>query len=61
MTMYEHPEIGWAERTGYPSWNHPEEIYCQCCGDVIDEDVYEDETYDTLCEFCLKQRHRKEW
>lgn len=23
--MLEHPEIGWAERTGYPSWMQEEE------------------------------------
>ena len=23
--MLEHPEIGWIERTGYPSWAQPKE------------------------------------
>ena len=23
--MLEHPEIGWIERTGYPSWAQPDE------------------------------------
>lgn len=33
--MLEHPEIGWIERTGYPSWMQER-----------DEDGYEDESTD---------------
>ena len=25
--MFEHPEIGWIERTGYPSWMQGNEEY----------------------------------
>lgn len=35
--MLEHPEIGWIERTGYPSWMQ-ESCDCDC------EDSYYDET-----------------
>lgn len=58
--MLEHPEITWAERTGYPSFNQPMAIYCCECGnDITDEDIYEDEEYASLCENCLKRLHRK--
>lgn len=35
MPMLEHPEIGWIERTGYPSWLQER--------DDADEDGREDE------------------
>ena len=36
-TMLEHPEIGWIERTGYPSWmQEPEE-------EEDDEDLLDEE------------------
>jgi hypothetical protein len=56
----EHPEITWAERTGYPSWNQPKEVYCDRCGDIIDDESYEDEHYDCLCLDCLMKTHLKE-
>ena len=36
--MEEHPEIGWIERTGYPSWMQEE--------DMDDWDDYEDIAYE---------------
>lgn len=36
--MEEHPEIGWIERTGYPSWMQEE--------DLDDYDDYEDRAYE---------------
>ena len=36
-TMIEHPEIGWIERTGYPSWMQEEEE------SELDEDAIYDE------------------
>ena len=36
MLALEHPEIGWIERTGYPSWMQDED-------DDEDEEVSEDE------------------
>lgn len=53
----EHPEIGWAERTGYPSYNQPNEIRCERCGDVLEDEFYEDEEYDLLCLDCLRTLH----
>ena len=57
----EHPEITWALRTGYPSWNQPKEVFCDWCGnDIYDEEVYEDEEYECLCESCLLKLHKKD-
>lgn len=40
-TMLEHPEIGWIERTGYPSWL--QETECEEEDDFEEpETVYED-------------------
>ena len=36
MLQLEHPEIGWIERTGYPSWMQPRD----------DEDDDEDSEYE---------------
>ena len=62
MLDIQHPEITWAERTGYPSWNQPNEVRCERCKDYIyDYEVYEDESYDCLCMDCLLELHlRKE-
>ena len=58
----DHPEIAMAMATGYPSWNQPEEHYCEGCGVSLDgEAEYEDETHDYLCEDCLKSLHKKWW
>lgn len=56
----QHPEITWAERTGYPSWNQPVDIVCDNCGDVIDDEVYTDEYHENLCLDCLLKLHLKE-
>lgn len=37
----EHPEIGWAERTGYPSWMQGDEDECE-----FDEDAAYEERRD---------------
>ena len=58
--MLQHPEITWAEKTGYPSYNQPREIYCDRCGDIIDDESYEDEHYDCICLDCLMKTHLKE-
>ena len=60
MNIPDHPEITWAERTGYPSWNQPSEIRCDNCGDIIDGEVYEDEYNESLCLDCLLKLHLKE-
>lgn len=52
----DHPEIAMAMRTGYPSWNQPEdkEIYCEECGkEITDSDIYYDEYHQHLCKDCL--------
>ena len=56
----QHPEITWAERTGYPSWNQPQEIRCEACGEFIEDEVYEDELYEHLCLDCLLKFHLKD-
>lgn len=56
----DHPDIDMAIKTGYPSWNQPEEINCDYCGDAIDCEVYEDENHETLCLYCLLRLHLKE-
>lgn len=56
----QHPEIEWAHRTGYPSWNQPKIYVCEKCGDEVEPDeCYEDENYERLCEHCLLKLHRK--
>lgn len=58
----EHPEIGWMERTGYPSFAQPEIIRCEVCEEEIDEDdVYEDTLHECICGECLLRTHRKGW
>ena len=59
MLDIQHPEITWAERTGYPSWNQPVEIQCDECGDFIEDEVYEDELHEYLCIDCLLKLHLK--
>ena len=58
--MLQHPEITWAERTGYPSWNQPEDVRCDYCGDIIEDEIYESECYEFLCLDCLLKLHLKE-
>ena len=38
----EHPEIGWAGRTGYPSWMQEE---TEVLNDEDDEDFFDDDDY----------------
>lgn len=60
MEHIEHPEIGWAMNTGYPSWNQPKDdsIYCEECGkDITNKDVYCDEYHKHLCKDCLLYFH----
>lgn len=62
MVQIQHPEIDWIERTGYPSYNQPKEIYCGECGkDITDSEVYCDETYDHLCKRCLLWLHKADY
>lgn len=42
--MLEHPEIGWIERTGYPSWMQ-ENLDCDCDEDD-DRKIYEEDEDD---------------
>lgn len=60
ITMIQHPEISWAEATGYPSWNQPREIRCDHCGTVIEDEIYEDEYNEFLCLDCILKLHFKE-
>lgn len=60
----DHPEIISAHRTGYPSWNQPNEDYHEYCGECgreikEDEDSYECRTHRILCEDCLKMLHKR--
>jgi hypothetical protein len=56
----DHPDIQSIERTGYPQDNQPVPIYCGECGCELQDDVYEDNYYDYLCERCLLRLHKKE-
>ena len=42
MRDLEHPEIGWIERTGYPSWMQD----CDDDDDDDDDEDWEDEDYE---------------
>ena len=41
--MLEHPEIGWIERTGYPSWMQPKDRDCEEDWDYEDDDFWEED------------------
>lgn len=56
----DHPDIAMTMRTGYPSWKQPIDIVCDNCGEVIEDEVYQDEYHDTLCLDCLLKLHLKE-
>lgn len=57
-----HPEIDWAERTGYPSYNQDYPVLCDECGcDLTDEVIYEDDAHSNLCKTCLLMLHTKDW
>lgn len=63
MTLPDHVEVQWAERTGYPSWKQPSKNrnYCCHCGeDITDDDQYEDQYYIMLCKECLLDLHKKD-
>lgn len=58
----DHPEIHMALLTGYPSWMQEEDEACVCeeCGAILEDDeVYEDEYHECLCEACLLEMHEK--
>lgn len=60
--MEEHPDITYANATGYPRGEEPEYYFCQRCNDeLLDDEVYEDESYDCICADCLKVLHKKRW
>ena len=60
IDLREHPDIEWAHRTGYPSWNQPKSHYCEECGECLDDmDEYEDADHEFLCEDCLLSLHKK--
>lgn len=40
--MLEHPEIGWAERTGYPSWMQEVDLDGEEDDEPDDEEVFDD-------------------
>ena len=62
MNNIQHPEISWAERTGYPSYKQPKSHYCEECGKCLDDEMaYEDASHDYLCEDCLLTLHEKSW
>lgn len=59
MRDLEHPEITWALKTGYPSWNQPNEHKCEECGcELYSDEMYKDEYHDCICEECLLILHR---
>ena len=55
----EHPEIGWIERTGLPSWmqevGEMEVLY-----DEDDEDSYDDGECDDYCDYLYEERRDRE-
>lgn len=58
----DHPEIQWAESTGYPSWQQEPKWTCEECGIALESDnAYEDEDHELLCEKCLLTLHKKVW
>lgn len=55
----DHPDIAETMRTGYPS-HMQGKLECDRCGDEISPDeAYEDDNYETLCKWCLCDRHKK--
>lgn len=48
--MLEHPEIGWIERTGYPSWMQETEILNDEDDEVCENEIWGDECEDTFYE-----------
>lgn len=48
--MLEHPEIGWMERTGYPSWAQETEVLNDEDGEEYEDEIYGDECEDSFFE-----------
>lgn len=64
----EHPEIGWIERTGYPSWMQEDEVLndeddedydSEFWGDDC-EDRYDDDECDDYCDYLYEERRDRE-
>lgn len=67
----EHPEIGWIERTGYPSWMQ-EDGKMEVLNDEDDEDYdsefwgddcedrYDDDECDDYCDYLYEERRDRE-
>ncbi len=54
--MFEHPEITWAERTGYPSWMQEEETEDEEPEEDYERDFWGDEYEDR----CYEERREAE-
>lgn len=63
MLDRDHPDIEWCECTGYPRYSQPETLHCERCDCELhdDDDIYNDEHYELLCEECLLSLHTKRW
>ena len=59
--MRDHPDIEFAERTGYSPYDKPKAYYCDRCNDEIEGEIYEDDRYEYLCEYCILALHKKVW
>ena len=60
MRDLEHPEITWAQQTGFPSWKQQKQPTCELCGyELYLDEIYEDSDHEFLCEECLLKLHRK--
>lgn len=48
----DHPEVGWIERTGYPSWMQDED----------DDEFYEDDQddYEAICDYIFEESRERE-
>ena len=46
--MLEHPEIGWIERTGYPSWM---QVACEVDEDAAYEEAKERELFGNITDY----------
>lgn len=56
--------VTWIERTGYPqefSENIHNVHYCGECCCELEDDIYENDRYEYLCEDCLLMLHKKRW
>ena len=48
--MLEHPEIGWIEKTGYPSWMQEEEVLNDEDDETEETELWGDECEDSYYE-----------